>query len=468
MMLSVDRLRWLALARAALVGSFLSLGSVSCYDEQLPAEPEPEISLDVQLRQSLQGWGLVLPIAEIPARNPALVELGRSLFFDKLLSGNRDISCATCHDPVAHSGDQLSLAVGTGFTGTGTSRAPGHSRSFVPRNAPSLFNQGLTFPYLFWDGRLEEFGPNGRPRTPTGVVLPLGLDNLLAAQAMLPVLNRAEMRGLAGDRDRFGILNELAAIDDENPDEIWAAAMRRVLAVPEYVTKFSAAFPGVPPSLLGFQHAANAIAAFEIQAFTKTRTGFDRFLARDARAMSDEAKRGGILFFGRARCVQCHSGPMMGGQQFANIGVPQVGPGVGLGAPLDFGRGEENPQFEHARFMFRAPQLRNVELSAPYMHNGAYPTLEAVVQHYSNADSALRHYDPSQLAPALRGMYHGDAATIEAVARTMDPRVRFAIRLAPNEQRDLVAFLKSLTDPSARDLSAIAPSAVPSGLPLRN
>jgi cytochrome c peroxidase len=466
MTLSVDRGRRSLCRRAVMVLAALPFGAAACYDEKLPSEPEPEISLDLQLRQSLQGWGLVLPIAEIPAQNPALVDLGRSLFFDKLLSGNRDISCATCHDPSAHSGDQLSLSIGTGFSGTGTARAPGHNRTFVPRNAPSLLNGGLTFPYLFWDGRLEEFGPNGRPRTPTGVVLPLGLDNLLAAQAMLPVLNRAEMRGLAGDRDRFGAENELAAIDDKNPNEIWAAAMRRVLAVQEYVAKFNAAFPGVPQSQLGLQHAANAIAAFEIQAFTKTRTGFDRFLARDGKAMSDEAKRGGLLFFGRARCAQCHNGPMLGGQQFANVGIPQVGPGVGLAAPLDIGRGEENPQFEQVRFMFRAPPLRNVELSAPYMHNGAYPTLEAVVSHYSNADSALRNYDPTQLSPALRGMYHGDAVTIEAVGRFMDPRVRQPIRLAPNEQRDLVAFLRSLTDPSARDLSSVTPSVVPSGLPL--
>jgi cytochrome c peroxidase len=465
MMLSVDRVRRSVLAAMSIVSS--SFVTMACYDAESPYGPEPQVSLDLQLRHAMQGWGMVLPILEIPQQNPALVELGRTLFFDKLLSGNRDISCATCHDPIAHSGDQLSLAVGTGFVGSGRARLPGQGRSFVPRNAPSLLNQGLTFPYLLWDGHLEEHGGlNGRPRTPTGVVLPDGLTSLLAAQAMLPVLNRVEMRGLPGDRDRFGNPNELAEIDDEDASEIWAATMRRLLAVQEYVSKFSAAFPGLPASALGFQHAANAIAAFELQVFTKTRSPFDRFLARESSAMSDDAKRGGILFFGRARCAECHSGPMLGGQVFANVGIPQVGPGVGLGAPLDLGRAEGFPVGQGARFMFRAPPLRNVELSAPYMHNGVYPTLESVVQHYSNADSSLRNYDVTQLAPALRGMYHGDATTIASISQTLDWRIQDPIRLNGEQQRQLVAFLKSLTDPAARNLSSVAPTVVPSGLPV--
>jgi cytochrome c peroxidase len=460
---------WLAVAFAFL------MAAAACSDDT-PSDPPFEPSLDLELREALEGWGVVLPIVDIPKQNAALVDLGRALFFDKELSGNRDVSCATCHDVATAGADGMSLAVGTGGVGTGRARLPGQGRQFVPRNAPSMLNQGLTFPYIFWDGRLAEFdfngpvpvgGSSGLPKFPPGVT------SVLAKQAMLPVLNRAEMRGERGDHDRFGNVNELSELPDTAASAIWAATMRRLLALQEYVARFNAAFPGTPTSSLGFQHAATAIAAFELDAFTRTNSAFDRFLARDPRAMTDDAKRGGILFFGKAQCAQCHSGPLLGGQQFANIGIPQLGPGVGSASPLDIGRGEIFASLSRGdssfyTFAFRVPTLRNVELTAPYMHNGAYPTLEAVVRHYTNADSALRSYDVTHLEPALRPLHRGDAATIDRIVRTLDFRIRQRIRLTAAEQRELVAFLKSLTDPAARNLGAIAPLAVPSGLPMRD
>lgn len=431
----------------------------------------PEASLDTQLRQLLQGWG-ALPIRPVPPQPAALVELGRDLFFDRILSGNRDVSCGTCHDPLANLADGLSLSVGTGGTGggTGSARTLGPGRSFVPRNAPSLLNEGLGFFSVLWDGRVnEEFGP-GTFKGPAGVVFPPGLTNLVAAQAMLPVLNRTEMRGESGDVDVFGNPNELATISDSDVAAIWKAAMSRVLAVQEYAAKFSAAYPTTPASSLGFQHVANAIAAFQLSAFTKTNSPFDRYLARDDGALSEDAKRGALLFFGEARCASCHSGALLGGMQFANVAAPQIGPGVGSAAPLDIGRAEHLPpeQRQFYRFSFRVPALRNVELTAPYMHSGAYPTLEAVVRHYTNADSAQRSYDVNQVAPPLRGMHRGDAATVDAVLATLDGRLRFRIPLTSAQQAQMVAFLKSLTDPAARDLSGIAPTSVPSGLPIRD
>jgi cytochrome c peroxidase len=441
--------------------------AAGCKDAYSIAEPAAELTLDTQLRQTIGGWGTV-PILPVAAQNAALVDLGRSLFFDKILAGNRDVSCATCHNPADHATDALALPVGTGGIGVGAARTLGANRQFVPRNAPSLLNQGLGFFYMFWDGRVNEEGGIGRFRTPTGAVMPSGLNNLLAAQAMLPVLNRAEMRGAPGDRDQAGNPNELAAIADASPTEIWAATMRRLLAVQAYQAKFAAAYPGTPVSALGFQHAANAIAAFEVDAFTRSNSAFDRFMAGTAKAMTPEEKRGALLFFGKARCSSCHSGPLLGGQSFANIGVPQIGPGVGSAAPLDIGRGEEFPQVQQYKFAFRVQPLRNVELTAPYMHDGAYATLEAVVRHYNNADSAQRNYDPSKLAPAVRASHHGDAATVKAVLETLDFRLREPLRLTTTEQSELVAFLKSLTDPSARDLSAVVPASVPSGIAVRD
>jgi len=425
----------------------------------------PPASIDAELRQSLGGWGVV-PIGATPVQAPALVDLGQALMFDKVLSGNRDVACATCHNPATHAADGLALSVGTGGSGLGPSRTLGPGRQFIPRNAPTLLNAGLGSFYLFLDGRVSGFR-SGPFQTPAGAALPPGLPSLLAAQAMFPVTNREEMRGMRGDRDRFGNPNELAELGDSEFVAIWQAVMRRLIAIPEYVSKFNAAFPQTPTSQLGFQHAATAIAAFETQALTKTDSPFDRYLQHDDAALTVQQKRGALLFFGnKTRCASCHGGPLLGGGDFANAGVPQLGPGTGSGAPLDFGRGELVNQGFY-KFAFRATPLRNVELTAPYMHDGAFPTLEAVLRHYNDVPRALREYDASQLPPALQPMYHGDDATISAVLANVDGRLSLPLGLSDVEIRELVAFLQSLTDPSARDLSSLVPARVPSGLPVQ-
>ena len=431
--------------------------------------PPTTPSLDQQVRQSIASWGVV-PMLGVKAADPALVDLGQSLFFDKVLSGNRDVSCASCHNPLTGSGDGLSLAIGTGAV-TSPTRALGKGRQVTPRNAPSLFNVALGSQYMFWDGRVSvDFGPQGQFHAPTGVLLPGGLSNVLAAQAMIPVTNRVEMRGDAGDRDVFGNANELATINDDENQVIWKSVMQRVLGIPGYVQKFAAAYPNLSSSSLGFQHAANAIAAFEASAFTKSNTAFDRYLARDDNAITTDAKRGALLFFGKARCSTCHNGPMLGAQQFANAGVPQLGPGTGKQLPLDDGRQNDvnvGPPITQP-FSFRVAPLRNVELSAPYMHDGVYATLEEVVRHYNNVDSALKAFDPAVLSPALRASYHGDAATVARISSTIDGRIKQPIGLSVDEQRQIVAFLKSLTDPAGKDLSSVIPTSVPSGLPVKD
>ena len=448
----------LALAAIAVVGC--SDGSVT----SIATSP----SLDQQVRQAISPWGVV-PVLPVSAADPALVDLGRSLFFDKILSGNRDVACASCHDPRNGTDDGRSLSIGTGAIGAGTSRALGPGRSVTPRNAPALFSVGLGAFYLFWDGRVTDAnGSGGKFTTPAGVALPSGVANMVAAQAMIPVTNRTEMRGNAGDRDVFGGENELAIPNDSAFAAIWKATMARVLSVSAYVQKFNAAYPGIATSQLGFEHAANAIAAFEIASFSKTGSPFDRYLARDDNALSADAKRGALLFFGRAGCASCHNGPLLGGQSFANTGVPQLGPGIAPSAPLDAGRGDvaAGGPPQTGRFTFRISPLRNVELSAPYMHDGVYATLDAVVRHYNNVDSALVAFDVTQLDAPLRASYHGDPGTFAAVRKTLDFRLQHSLGLTPDEQRQIVAFLQSLTDPAARNLGALVPSSVPSGLPL--
>jgi cytochrome c peroxidase len=428
-------------------------------DETPPTSEFPE-SIDAQLRRSIGQWGVV-PVLPPPQEAPALVALGQALMFDKILSGNRDISCTTCHEPSLSMTDGLPLAIGTGGTGVGAARTLGPGRTFVPRNAPSLLNTTIGLNYIFWDGRLSRFGP-----PPPEVTLPPDLSNVVAAQAMMPVLNRREMRGDPGDIDVFGNPNELAQFADTQQAQIWRAIMQRLLAIPQYVTLFSAAYTGVPQANLTFGHAARAIAAFQMASLLKTDSRFDRFLRHDASAMSLEEKRGGLLFFTRARCASCHNGPFLGGQSFSNSGVPQLGPGVGTHAPLDVGRGEL-PNNEFYEFAFRVPPLRNVELTAPYFHNGSFATLESVVAHYNDVATSLRNFDPATLPASVRDSYHGDQVTIDAILSNLDFQLRTPLLLTETERRELVAFLKSLTDPAARDLTGLVPASVPSGLPVR-
>jgi cytochrome c peroxidase len=427
-------------------------------DETTPTEALPP-SIDAQLRRIFSAYSVV-PIGPVPAKDPAVVRLGQALMFDKILSGNRDIACATCHDPSTHATDGLPLAVGTGGSGVGPARTLGPGRSFVPRNAPTLLNSGIGLFYVFWDGRLTRFGP-----PPPEVPLPPEAD-VIAAQAMMPVLNRREMRGERGDVDVFGNPNELAALGDSQPELIWQAVMQRLLAVPGYVSLFRAAFPNTPTIALTFRDAASAMATFQVAELTRTDSPFDRYLKRDDNALSPEAKRGALLFFTDAGCFSCHNGPLLGGRDFANSGAPQLGPGVGRGAPLDFGRGELHNN-EFYLFAFRVPPLRNVELTAPYFHDGAVATLEAAVRHYNDVPKSLRTFDPATLPAAVQSSYHGDQRTVDSVLASLDFRLRTPLHLTDTQIGELVAFLKSLTDPAARDLSGIVPASVPSGLPVR-
>ena len=437
--------------------AFLALGACVATDRTFTEPP----NVDAELRQAIGVYGAV-PIAAPPAQDSALVALGRALFFDKELSGNRDIACATCHEPATAMEDGQALAVGTGGTGVGPSRIPGAGRAFVPRNAPSLLNVALGLPYVFLDGRISGF--NGSFITPAGAALP-PVSNIVAAQAMFPVTNRREMRGAVGDTDVFGKPNELALVGDSDWTGMWQAVTTRLLAIPAYVSAFRAAYPSLATNQIGFQHAANAIAAFEMSALTRTDSPFDRYLKHNDAALTPEQKRGALLFFGKASCSSCHNGPFLGGQGFADVGVPQIGPGVGSALPLDLGRGEL-PGNDFYRFAFRIVPLRNVELTAPYFHDGAYRTLAAVVHHYNDAKTDLASFDASTLPADVRALYHGDAATVADILSHIDFRLQQPLRLTDAEEAELVAFLQSLTDPSARDLSALRPAAVPSGLPV--
>ncbi len=425
---------------------------------------EAPVSLDDELSALIDAQNVTALDASVDL-DPELIALGQSLFFDKELSGNRDIACATCHFPTHGSGDGLAVSIGTGGEGIGPQREIGYGREFIPRNAPEVFNRGAEeWTSMFWDSRV--FERNGRIHTPAGSQLPDGFENVLAAQAMFPVTSGDEMRGAPGDVDVFGQENELAGIDGSDFTAIWDGLMVRLLAHPEYVALFEQAYPDVATDDLGFEHAATAIAAFEIHAFTLPNSPWNAYLNGDTNALTDQQKEGAILFYGVANCSSCHTGALLTDQQHHTLAVPQVGPGKGDEAPLDLGRWRENGD-ESDMYAFRTPSLHNVATSFPYMHDGAFLTLESAVRHHLDPEASLASYDPADhVIPELVEHYQNDPELIADMLKYVDPKLAPDRELTDAEVDALVEFLKALTDPDVGDLEHLIPDSVPSGIPV--
>lgn len=431
------------------------------------AQPPAGTALDRELRSTLADQGIT-PLDPGPTPDPAKVELGRALYFDKLLSGNRDISCATCHLPQQGTGDGLPLSIGTGGFGTAPDRLRGAMRMLIPRNAPDVFNRGSSeWHSMFWDGRVVGSYDEGftQPNEFTQT-LPSGLDSILAAQAMFPVTSRAEMRGDPKDVDVFGLVNEISATGEKDLAAVWQRLTERLQAVPEYRNLFAQAYPEVSADDLGFQHAANALAAFEIDAFTLLDSPWDRYLAGNDRALSSDAKHGALLFYGEVGCARCHSGNLLTDQEFHNAAVPQLGPGKGRRNPyIDLGRAREtgNPD---DRFAFRTPPLRNVALTGPWMHNGAFATLEDAVQHMANPLQSFVTYDYDHSPVEVQAETRRSPAIDAEIVQRLDPLLAVPAEMSETEFAQILAFLNALTDPRATALDEIVPESVPSGLPV--
>lgn len=272
---------------------------------------------------------------------------------------------------------------------------------------------------------------------------------------MFPPTSRDEMRGADGE-------NELADVDDADLDGIWSAIVARLVSFPEYVIMFGEAYPGTATGDLTMAHVGNAIAAFEANAFARTDSPFQAFLLGDDLALTNAQLRGALDFFGPvAQCSECHSGSTFTDERFHGIGMPQFGPGKGHGAlgDDDFGREGFTGQPQD-RYRFRTPTLLNVELTAPYGHAGQFSTLESMVAHYRDATAGLLAYDIAAHVtdPDLIGtQVPNQAAVIARISNRVD-------RPLPFDTDDMTAFMRALTADGARDLSAVTPSTVPSGL----
>ena len=207
------------------------------------------------------------------------------------------------------------------------------------------------------------------------------------------------------------------------------------------------------------------MAAFQAEAFTFTESPWDNYVAGDEDALTDKQKQGAALFYGKAGCGDCHGGTLMTDQKSYNIGVPQFGPGKDPDKPMDLGWGRtiNDPD---KRFAFRTPPLRNVDLTAPYMHNGACETLEEAIRHHIEAEARLKAYDGKGLRPDLREELHNEEEQLDRILETLDPAMKSPPQLSDQEVDELVSFMKALTAPGAKDLEHITPESVPSGLPI--
>ena len=393
------------------------------------------------------------------------VELGRVLIFDKILSGNENISCGTCHHSLAYTGDGLSLSVGEGGKGLGVTRSADHKddtiHERVPRNAPPVWNLGdSSFHTLFHDGRVQvdPSFPSGC-KTPAGRDLPKNLENVLACQAMFPVTSGTEMAGQPSDGDPVAI----AAADGDLP-LVWELLAQRLRANLEYVAMFQAAFPGdvIDAGDITYAHAANAISAFEGVAWRADNSPFDQYIRGDKGAMSKNARNGMKLFYkgdsnGHA-CAECHSGLYQTDQSFHAIAMPQIGSGRGSGEDgyEDYGR-QQVTGLDRDILKFRTPSLRNVALTAPYGHGGAYNTLRAVVEHHLDPVNALYAYNDKRQAilptHLLLDAENYRAMDDPAIVGFIAERNELASFTYSAEDVDrIMDFLNALTDSNTIDL----------------
>ena len=312
---------------------------------------------------------------------PEKIELGRMLFFDPVLSGDNTVSCAHCHHPDLGFSDNRGLSMGNNGKGIGRQRAGG---AVLRRGSPTLWNVGFNHAQ-YWDGRAKD----------------------LEHQAMFPITDSNEM-----NQGRIELGKELKNIA-------------------EYRDLFGKAFETDDP--INFKNVLYAIAAFE-RSILSNNSRFDQYAGGDNSALSVRERHGLNVFRSlKTRCFECHNIPTFNNPDFKAIGVPDIDPDK-----PDLGRYDiKGKGYERA---FKVPTLRNVALTAPYMHNGIFNTLDEVVEFYADGG----------------GVKHGIAQEL------LDDKIR-PFSLTDREKEDLISFLHSLTDESNKPE---IPNKVPSGLPI--
>ena len=430
----------------------------------------PPLFLAVAALAAERTPSLPAPLTDADFRpvDPAEAELGQLLFYDPVISGNRNISCATCHHPRLGTGDGLSLSLGEGGIGLGPDRTADPDNlpeQRVPRNAQPLFNLGaVAIDTLFHDGRIE--ADPARPsgfRTPLEEEMPTGFASILAAQTMFPVISPDEMAGHYSENEISRAVR-LGRFTGEGG--AWDLIAARVREIPEYRARFAALDPEIAAGrAITFADVSNAIAAFMEFEWRSDDSPFDRHLSGEA-PLTGPARAGMDLFFGAAGCAACHSGKLLSDFDFHAMGAPQLGPGKGARFELharDEGRMEVTGHPDDA-FRFRTPPLRNVAITGPWGHAGGHDDLAAFIADHVAPHAAAPHR--VAILPALAGAEDwrildtpDEHAAILAATGPDAP-------LSPAEIAALVAFLETLTGDIAETGRLGVPQAVPSGFPV--
>ena len=460
-------------------------------------------NLNNQLRNVLVQHGFTGQVgSSIEARlgrpiNHQMADLGRLLWFDKIHSLKQDNTCAGCHSPTNGFGDTQSIAIGVN-----NNNLVGPNR-IGPRNqrrSPMVVNTAF-LSALMWNGRFN--APSGDPfdnsdgfvfPDPEGTTQfppndPINV-HLLQAQAHIPPTELVEVAGFQGTAGmiapEFDQFDDGIGIPVPPPDAsgfrnepIRQASLQLLNANANYRALFGALFPSVAQGgPIDFNMFGHAIAEFEFT-LTFADAPIDRFARGQNNAMKTSEKRGALLFFGKAKCVQCHAVSGDSFEMFTDfqnrvIGVPQIAPFFGVGqrnmiydgpgADEDFGL-EQISGDPADRYKFRTAPLRNIALAPAFMHNGAFTRLEDAIRHHLDPYTSARNYDP--VAAGIDADLTHRLGPIEPVLARLDPILQQPITLTRREFRDLVAFVRDgLLDRNAKrnELCDLVPATLPSGL----
>jgi cytochrome c peroxidase len=393
-----------------------------------------------------------------------LADLGRLLFFDTIGGLNDDNNCSGCHSPTNGFGDTQSIAIGVDNNGiVGPHRAGPRNQRRTPMVANTAF-----YPNLMWNSRFASLSNNPFDNSagfsfpqPEGLTLSF-LPHLLVAQAFIPPTERVEVAGFSFPGDNFDIRDEV---------------LRRINGVAEYRKRFGKIFPSVRTGgPVTFEMFGLAIAEFEFT-LVFADAPIDKFARGERNVMTEDQKRGALLFFGSARCAECHKVSGESNEMFSDftqhvIGVPQIVPMNG-NVPFDGPGQNEDFGLEQItgnpadRYKFRTSPLRNVSLQPSFFHNGAFTRLEDAVRHHLDVYESARNYSP--IAAGVASDLAGPAGPIEPVLALVDPVLAAPINLSANELRQLVEFVgNGLLDRRATpdNLRKLIPKSVPSGFPL--
>jgi cytochrome c peroxidase len=403
------------------------------------------------------------------------------LFFTKGLGGDKDSACVSCHHPALGGGDNLSLPIGVAaevhdLLGPGrrhsTSGTNFDGGPTVPRNAPTTFNIALWDKVLFHDGRVECLSTStqncvgGNIRTPDSAFGATDTNagaNLAVAQARFPVTSAEEMRGFV-----FESGNTNAAVRTHLQNRFNGTLAE--LSTNNWLTEFRTGFnnpTGTAATLITFANIVDAIGEYERSQIFVDNPWKD-YVAGNKSAISEDAKKGALLFFrtsaqGGANCAACHSGDFFTDEKFHVIAMPQIGRGKGNGTTGDddFGRFRETGVAAD-KYAFRTPTLLNVEVTGPYGHAGGYTTLTDVVKHHLNPQNSITNYDFTKIDSSIQAanmktntQLAMDTLTANRTAGTISPILE-DITLTDTQVSQLVAFLKTLTDPCLKMRSCIA------------